>query len=406
MKLLSLCLCLALLLAACAAPAAEETDWTPVQIVLAVETGQLLPYVQADRMDELPTLRMSRPGDAAFERWLSQLGLDPAAVADGALVLAEGPYAMEFSALLLPDAEAAARAAEALEAYRAARAVDFTGYAPEQEALLRAAAVLHRGRVAALFVCPEPETAEQSFARCFSEPPPENFPDWLFDPEPTPTPTPTPAPTAAPADDWSYDHDRLTAAWDAGDWSDLHEKDRAILDTVAALLDELARPGQTLPELELAIHDWMVDHMAYDTATLERYGGIPDPDDDNPYGALVHGLGICEGYTSSFQLLMDLIGIPCLSVKGHSDNGREYGEHAWNQVLLDGDWYVVDVTWDDPLTDRELPAAYHHRYYNVTSDGIRHNHFWDEESVPAACGTRYAWQGAKTELTGLLDGTN
>lgn len=389
MKLLSLCLCLALLLAACAAPAAEETDWTPVQIVLAVESGQLLPFVQADKVEELPKLRLNRPGDAAFDLWLAQLKLDPAAIDDGALVLPEGPYAMEFSVLLLPDAEGAARAAEAMEAYRAARTIDFTGYAPEQEALLREAAVLHRGRLAALFVCPEPEAAEQAFARCFSDPPPEKLPDTLLTPENTPQPTPTPAPAA----DWRYDHDRLTAAWEQGDWSALHEKDRAILDAAAALLSEVSSPGQTLPELELAIHDWMVDHIAYDTATLERYGGVPDPDDDNPYGALVHGLGICEGYTRSFQLLMDLVGIPCLSVAGHSDNGLEYGEHAWNQVLLDGDWYVVDVTWDDPLSSRELPASYHHVYYNVTSDAIRHNHFWDEEAVPAARGTRYRWDG-------------
>lgn len=389
MKLLSLCLCLALLLAACAAPAAEETDWTPVQIVLAVESGQLLPFVQADKVEELPKLRLNRPGDAAFDLWLAQLKLDPAAIDDGALVLPEGPYAMEFSVLLLPDAEGAARAAEAMEAYRAARTIDFTGYAPEQEALLREAAVLHRGRLAALFVCPEPEAAERAFARSFSEPPPEKLPDTLLTPENTPQPTPTPAPAA----DWRYDHDRLTAAWEQGDWSALYEKDRAILDAAAALLSEVSSPGQTLPELELAIHDWMVDHIAYDTATLERYGGVPDPDDDNPYGALVHGLGICEGYTRSFQLLMDLVGIPCLSVAGHSDNGLEYGEHAWNQVLLDGDWYVVDVTWDDPLSSRELPASYHHVYYNVTSDAIRHNHFWDEESVPAARGTRYRWDG-------------
>ncbi|MBR3860421.1 MAG: DUF4358 domain-containing protein [Oscillospiraceae bacterium] len=401
MKLLSLCLCLALLLAACAAPAAEETDWTPVQIALTVASGQPLPSVQADGTADAPTLHLYRPGDAAFALWLARLELDAAAVADGALVLAEGANALEFSVLRLSDAGETARAVEALEAYRAARTIDFTGYAPEQEALLRRAAVLGRGTLCALFVCPEPETAERGFARCFTQPPPEQLPDALLSPEETAQPTP--APTEAPAEDWRYDHDRLTAAWARSNWSDLHEKDRAILDAAAALLAEVSRPDQTLPELELAIHDWMVDHIAYDTATLERYGGVPDPDDDNPYGALVHGLGICEGYTGSFQLLMDLVGIPCLSVAGHSDNGLEYGEHAWNQVLLDGDWYVVDVTWDDPLSSRELPASFHHVYYNVTAGDIRHNHFWDEQAVPEATGTRYRWED-KTPLTGVLDG--
>ena len=102
---------------------------------------------------------------------------------------------------------------------------------------------------------------------------------------------------------------------------------------------------------ELAVHDWMIAHGQYDTNRLSQ---LPDfqenPSNGNPYGFLVDGAGICMGYTTTFQFLMDLLGIECITVEGSACNHTE--DHAWNQVYLDGDRYCVDVTWDDPTTSR------------------------------------------------------
>lgn len=390
-------LCLALLLAGCGGGTREETtSWSPLQMADAVAQSQ----------ETLPQLWAALPGDRAFELALTELyGIPAEDVADGAILTPQGAEAAEIAVLRLTEDGDRDEASRRLLDYLDRRTADFTGYFPEQEALLRGGTVAIRGRYVALLVCPDMEEAKNAFERCFRKEAPAETPDYpaLDAPEPTVTPEPTespaptddPVPTEPPAE-WSYDHDRLLAAWETGDRSGLWEKDLDILDMAEELLEEARAPGQSLPELELAVHDLLVDRMSYDTATIERYagtvwGGTPDPDNENPYGALIGGKGICRGYTSTFQLLMDMAGIECISVSGHSDNGEEYGEHAWNQVRLDGDWYIVDVTWDDPLSSRELPPEYHHRYFNVTAKDIRHNHFWDEDSVPEATGTAYNW---------------
>lgn len=109
-------------------------------------------------------------------------------------------------------------------------------------------------------------------------------------------------------------------------------------------------------------------------------------DSDNPYGVLICHTGNCWGYSSTFQLFMDMLGIECITVYGTPNNGGV--EHAWNMVRLDGEWYCVDVAWDDPIG-----GSPGHTYFNVTSEYLRKGsiHHWDEASVPEAAGTDYAY---------------
>jgi transglutaminase/protease-like cytokinesis protein 3 len=88
---------------------------------------------------------------------------------------------------------------------------------------------------------------------------------------------------------------------------------------------------------------------------------------------------------------MDMLGIECIIVRGTSWQGEE--EHMWNMVRLeDGEWYCVDVTWNDTLygeSDAE-GAPVPHKYFNVTSDFMRANdHQWNELRVPVAASEKY-----------------
>lgn len=68
----------------------------------------------------------------------------------------------------------------------------------------------------------------------------------------------------------------------------------------------------------------------------------------NPYGALVNGKSVCEGYARAFKVIMNKLGIGCVLVQGYAcvtENG--YEPHAWNYVQADGNWYGVDATWND-----------------------------------------------------------
>lgn len=57
---------------------------------------------------------------------------------------------------------------------------------------------------------------------------------------------------------------------------------------------------------------------------------------------------VCEAYSRAFMLLCKKVGIPCVLVDGWGANFGSAGPHMWNNVRVDGVWYAVDVTWNDP----------------------------------------------------------
>ena len=92
------------------------------------------------------------------------------------------------------------------------------------------------------------------------------------------------------------------------------------------------------------VHDYLVENIEYDTT-------ISQSNIYNVYGALVNGRTVCEGYARSFKYLMDELGIPCTLVIGTGTNSQgETENHAWNYVQLNGNWYAIDCTWDDPVS--------------------------------------------------------
>ena len=64
--------------------------------------------------------------------------------------------------------------------------------------------------------------------------------------------------------------------------------------------------------------------------------------------ALVTHEGVCEGYARSFQYVLNRLNIPCVLIHGVQTSG-EPEAHMWCAVRLEGGWYVVDPTWDDPV---------------------------------------------------------
>ena len=123
-------------------------------------------------------------------------------------------------------------------------------------------------------------------------------------------------------------------------------------------------------EKEKFVHDKLKELVSYsEGADLSQ----------TAYSALVNKETVCAGYARAFQYLMQQLDIPCYYCTGYSGMN-----HAWNIVYLYGDYYNVDVTWDD--TD---PAAYD--YFNRTDDDLRKTHQRKNLSVylPACLGMTY-----------------
>lgn len=93
----------------------------------------------------------------------------------------------------------------------------------------------------------------------------------------------------------------------------------------------------------LQVHDTLVDLIEYDT-TYSR------ANTHNIYGALIENKVVCEGYAKAFKYILDALNIPCILVTGTATNSSGTTEaHMWNYVQLNGIWYGVDPTWDDPI---------------------------------------------------------
>ncbi len=377
------CLLTALCLLLCACrEKSVETDWTALQMTAAIAAEQ----------EALGDAHWLRYGEEGFDQYLETVyQLSPELVKDGTIAAAGGAQASETAVLVLRDADSAREAREALEAYIDAREGDFTGYVPEEAALVADSRVEVIGRYAALLICADADKALETFQHCFDGTPPTGQTPDVGD-SPTDNTTDPSVQGDAGGD---YDHDAVLAAWRGGDASGLTGKNLAVLEKCKEVVGEVITGGMTPCEKELAIHDWMIDWAEYDPGELDNAWTAPNPDNDNPYGFFTGKVGICLGYTRTFQLFMDMLDIECLTVEGSAYSGTE--DHAWNLVRLDGEWYAVDCTWDDPvydyIPDEETLRWFGHLYFNVTSDFLRgSDHQWDGSAVPEAAGTKYAWK--------------
>ena len=141
----------------------------------------------------------------------------------------------------------------------------------------------------------------------------------------------------------------------------------------AAVDDAMSVIDGDMSDLEkaIALHDHIILNCEYDyqnyldrTLPREVY---------TSYGVLVNCKAVCQGYALAYKLLLNRAGIECYMVTSDEMN------HAWNLVKLDGQYYQVDTTWDDPVWDRFGLAS--HRYMFLsdtvfqTESGVRSRHY-------------------------------
>ena len=118
------------------------------------------------------------------------------------------------------------------------------------------------------------------------------------------------------------------------------------------------------------IHDYLVDNISYDQS-------LSGSNIYNLYGALVNKYCVCEGYAKAFKYLMDEAGIDSVIVVGIGTNSKgETENHSWNYVAINGNWYAVDATWDDPVIQGAsiLASAYKYKYFLKGLSSISKDH--------------------------------
>lgn len=102
------------------------------------------------------------------------------------------------------------------------------------------------------------------------------------------------------------------------------------------------------------LNDVLTARNAYNSAVAAGKSSKAEADAWECISALVGNSGtagpVCEGYARAFQVLCNELNIPCVLVDGeartHPEDQPE--SHMWNYVQIDGGWYAIDVTWNDP----------------------------------------------------------
>lgn len=111
---------------------------------------------------------------------------------------------------------------------------------------------------------------------------------------------------------------------------------------VDKILNENVNNNMPPKEKIRAIHDYIIDHTEYDKLKYENKNDDTYKS-NTAYGVLIEGYGTCNGYADAMEIFLDKMNIINYKISNE--------EHIWNLVYLDGKWYHLDLTWDDPISD-------------------------------------------------------
>lgn len=104
-------------------------------------------------------------------------------------------------------------------------------------------------------------------------------------------------------------------------------------------------------EKVLYVHDYFVRNFEYDY----------DYEIRDAYTFFETGEGVCQAYMLAFIAVANELGIRSVPVTSNAMN------HAWNMVEIDGEWYHLDITWDD---SGSYPSFTSYAYFLQSDSGI------------------------------------
>lgn len=149
---------------------------------------------------------------------------------------------------------------------------------------------------------------------------------------------------------------------------------REINEKVLPILEAVSQK-ETEYEKILYIHDYLAKNC--------QYSQNDEPNMNTIYGCLVNNLSQCEGYAKTLLYLARESGLSAMTIVGQTNNGVN---HEWNVVRVDGKYYNIDLTWNDPLSEEDTGRQWY-LYFNVRDDEINNiTHFPSGNNyIPPEC---------------------
>jgi hypothetical protein len=120
--------------------------------------------------------------------------------------------------------------------------------------------------------------------------------------------------------------------------------------------DNIIKPDTSDFDKILTAYNYIILNTAYNEAAAlpenSQYFSTTFSDAYDAYGVFNRGTAVCQGYTYALNLILNHVGIETRIVDSTAMN------HSWSMVLLDGQWYHMDATYDDPVVDMENKLIY------------------------------------------------
>jgi len=173
-------------------------------------------------------------------------------------------------------------------------------------------------------------------------------------------------------------------------------------DSTEQLAERIEKDFDSDAERARAIYGWIAFNIRYDynaylnpprvqgfsySTEAEKQRKIKQLNDNLIQKAFKSKKAVCEGFTALYQHLASLMGIKCEIIRGDSkisvrDIGRKTtsSNHAWNMVLIDKKWRLIDVTWGQGYYDSSkgrMVNDFNPVYFDTDPDYFFAKHFPD-----------------------------
>lgn len=176
-------------------------------------------------------------------------------------------------------------------------------------------------------------------------------------------------------------------------------------DSTEKLADRIEKDFDSDAERARAIYSWIAFNIRYDynaylnpprvqgfsySTEAEKQRKIKQLNDNLIQKTFNSKKAVCEGFTALYQNLAEQVGLKCEIVKGDSktrlaDIGRKNtsSNHAWNMVLINKKWRLIDVTWGQGYYDSNkgrMVNDFNPIYFDTDPDYFFAKHFPDSGS--------------------------
>jgi Transglutaminase-like superfamily len=145
------------------------------------------------------------------------------------------------------------------------------------------------------------------------------------------------------------------------------------------IVEPLTMHLKTEQERFRAIYRWIADNVSYSVTGKS----------DQPIKVLIQRKADSKGYASLLKQMCYLAGLECNVIEGWgrykpsdiSESSNET-EHAWNEVNINGTWYLTDLTWASGSYDekkKKFTKNFDTTYFLPTPDFFIMQHFPDDD---------------------------